>query len=319
MIDPFDVFKTRKLRFFEGLLSFYRGTGDLTSALAYLENRLGSTPEGMAAGQIGRALEGGQSLSEAFSQAMTSLSPVEGGLLEVGELSGNLEQSLSTVVEEIHRERRWKQDLAARLAYPVLVLHLAGIVFTYIQSVFSGWTWIWPLGYFGLCYGITLGLWVFFRKSRTDPGIQGLLLRLPLLGPLSRHRLCSRFSSSLCMLYGAGIPIARALEIVADTLGPAKEGILQAAAAARQGEPLSLHIPSILSDPLLNDAIILGEKSGNLSEELARARIFYEDQADRSLRLVTRTAGGALFAVAAATVLYLAITVWSHYLSLASF
>ena len=249
---------------------------------------------------------------------MTGLTTIELGLLEVGELSGNLEQSLRTIVEEIHRQRQWKQDLVARLAYPLLVLHLAGILLPFIQSTFHGWSWIWPIGYFGFFYGIALALWIFIRKSRSDPRIQGLLYRLPLLGPLARYRLCSRFSSSLGMLYGAGIPIARALEIIADNLGPATRETHEAAAAVRQGDPLALHIPPLLSDPLLNDAIILGEKSGNLSEELARARIFYEDQADRSLRLVTRVAGGALFAVAAATVFYLAITVWSHYLSLAS-
>jgi len=310
-----DYLKTGKLRFFEGLLTLYRGTGDLRRALRFLADRLGTDRLGLAASRAADDLEQGRSLTEALTASIPGLSPFERGLLEVGEHAGNLDQALNGIVEELQLTRRAKQDLIARLAYPVLVLHLAGFVFTFVQSLGAGWSWSWPALYFGLLYAPVLAGWIVVRNLPTRPGLQRSLLATPLLGTWLVDRLRSRLAFSLGQLYTAGVPLGRALEITASGLGigPVAAEVRQSSEAVAGGEPLSKHIPPLLDDGLLRDAISVGEESGALTEQLARVHAYYRDQASRKLGRMVQVAYGVMFTVAALIVFYLALKVYGGY------
>jgi len=315
-----DFFKTRKLRFFEGLLSFYCGTGDLPTAMTFLNERLGSAPEGVAAGRIGRAIKEGQTFTQAISTYYPGLTPFESGLLQVGEQSGNLEVAFRSIVDEILLERKMKLDLVSRLSYPVIVLHLAGLVFTIVWSIFNteSSSLLGFFGYFGLLYGGGLIILFFYKMTLSSSLWRSIAIGLPLLGPLLIHRMRSRFLFTLGQLYSAGVPIDKSLEIVADTLepGPVSEEVRQASRAATRGEALSLHIPPLLDDPLLRDAVVLGEKAGTLTEDLSRADHYYAEKADRAMHLAIQLIGWGLYCLAALVVVILVFWVWSRYLSL---
>ena len=319
-MNIFDVKNARKLRFFEGLLSLYRATGDLRQAFRFLHDQLGSTPEGRAADEVVRSLEHGSNLTQALTLALPGLSGFECSLLEVGEHAGGLEASLEGIIHEIQLEQQIRIELLSRLAYPVFLLHFAGLVFCFIQSMAHGWSLTWPLVYFGALYAPVVLAWVVRRRQRHNPDMNDLLLRLPGLGGWLLDRLRTRFTFALGQLYSAGIPLARALEITADNVDPVRgrvfQELRQAAAAARQGAPLSSHIPSMLDHSILRDAIRVGERAGSLSEELSRASRYYREQADRDLKRLVRFVSAGVYATAVLVVVYLVFSVYGWYFSL---
>jgi type IV pilus assembly protein PilC len=318
MVGSLDYFRSRKLRFFEGLLSLYRGTGDLRRALGFLAERLGPTREGMAARQALRELESGRTLTEAMADSLPGLTAFERGLLEVGEHAGNLDQALEGIALEHRSIRESRLELFGRLAYPVFILHFAGLVFVFVQTLWHGFSVTWPVLYFGLLYAPFLAAWLLLRRARSSLSLQRALLSAPMMGPWLKDRLRSRFAFSLGQLYTAGIPLARALEITAGGITPevAALEVHEAAAAVRDGRPLTPHLPPILEDAVLRDAAALGEQSGSLTEELERAHRYYRDQAARGLARLVRAAYAATFTLAVLIVVYLVFTVYGGYYSL---
>ncbi len=74
-------------------------------------------------------------------------------------------------------------------------------------------------------------------RQRFDAG----WLNLPLVGQLSRGYNAARFAGTLAMLAGAGVPILKALQAAAETLGnhAMRADALDALVLVREGAPLA--------------------------------------------------------------------------------
>ena len=108
-----------------------------------------------------------------------------------------------------------------------------------------------------------------FRES-TDAA----LLRLPLLGRLIRGYNAARFGGTLAMLAGAGVPILKALQAAAETLGnrAMRHDALDALVQVREGAPLASALAAKKRFPgLLAMFARLGEQTGQLPRMLDRA------------------------------------------------
>src|SRR5690606_35668108 len=100
------------------------------------------------------------------------------------------------------------------------------------------------------------------------------VLRLPVLGRLSRGFNATRFAGTLAMLAGSGVPILRALQTAAETLNnrALREDALDALVSVREGAPLASALASRKRfPPLLSMFARLGEQTGQLPQMLQRA------------------------------------------------
>jgi hypothetical protein len=81
-------------------------------------------------------------------------------------------------------------------------------------------------------------------------------LRMPLIGRLARGYNATRFSGTLAMLAGAGVPILKALQAAAETLSNSamRADALEALVQVREGAPLA----SALARPLARNARTCG-------------------------------------------------------------
>ena len=107
-------------------------------------------------------------------------------------------------------------------------------------------------------------------RERFDAG----WLNLPLIGRLSRGYNAARFASTLAMLAGAGVPILRALQAAAETLGnrAMRADALDALVLVREGAPLASALAQKKRFPgLLSMFARLGEQTGQLPLMLQRA------------------------------------------------
>jgi general secretion pathway protein F len=99
-------------------------------------------------------------------------------------------------------------------------------------------------------------------------------LTLPLVGKLSRGYNAARFAGTLAMLAGAGVPILKALQAAAETLGnrAMRVDALDALVLVREGAPLAAAIGQKKRFPgLLSMFARLGEQTGQLPQMLQRA------------------------------------------------
>jgi general secretion pathway protein F len=107
-------------------------------------------------------------------------------------------------------------------------------------------------------------------RERFDAG----WLNLPLVGRLSRGYNAARFAGTLAMLAGAGVPILKALQAAAETLGnrAMRADALDALVLVREGAPLASALAQKKRFPgLLSMFARLGEQTGQLHLMLQRA------------------------------------------------
>jgi general secretion pathway protein F len=97
---------------------------------------------------------------------------------------------------------------------------------------------------------------------------------MPLIGRLARGYNATRFSGTLAMLAGAGVPILKALQAAAETLSNSamRADALEALVQVREGAPLASALARKQRFPgLIAMFARLGEQTGRLPEMLERA------------------------------------------------
>jgi general secretion pathway protein F len=109
-------------------------------------------------------------------------------------------------------------------------------------------------------------------------------LRLPLVGRLARGYNAARFAGTLAMLAGAGVPILKALQAAAETLGnrAMRADALDALVQVREGAPLASALAAKKRFPgLLAMFARLGEQTGQLPQMLSRAAVQLSGEVQR--------------------------------------
>ena len=113
-----------------------------------------------------------------------------------------------------------------------------------------------------------------------------LLLKLPVLGPLWRRLILSRFAKVLGLLLASGVPIIKAMEITGEAVVNREyKGFLAGARETLiQGGSLSASLKvSPLFPPLLTHMAAVGEKSGELDRMLIKAGEAFENEFNASI------------------------------------
>src|SRR5690606_22671355 len=133
---------------------------------------------------------------------------------------------------------------------------------TISQVILEGWPVL-----VALAVGGPLALRLALRQPRFARAFDARLMRLPVFGPLVAMFALSRFAHNLAMLYAAGIPLLKAIEIcrglvgnraIADALDDVRLGVLE-------GTPMSkcLARHEVFPSTLVT-MIATGESSGHL-------------------------------------------------------
>ncbi|MGH9639427.1 MAG: type II secretion system F family protein, partial [Bryobacteraceae bacterium] len=124
---------------------------------------------------------------------------------------------------------------------------------------------------------------VVVRQMLKRPGprrhFHAWLLRAPLIGRLSRGLNTARFTRTLSILAGSGVPLLEALRISGDVISnlPMREAVTDAAERVREGAAIHKALAQRkLFPPMTIHLIASGEQSGALDDMLERAAINQE-------------------------------------------
>lgn len=225
-----------------------------------------------------------------------------------GEQSGHLDAVLERLADYTEGRQELRQKVMNAMIYPVVLTLLAISIVTLmliyvvpkVVGVFANTGQELPaltsaliaLSDFLRDYGFVLvGVlaivgWLVNRMLK-NPGPRRnrdlLLLRLPVVGRIVRGFNTARFTRTLSILSGSGVPVLESLQISSEVISnlPMRDAVEEAAARIREGAPIgkslgqSGHFP-----PLVIHLISSGEASGELDAMLDRAAQNQEREID---------------------------------------
>ena len=255
----------------------------------------------------------GMSLSAAMARSPETFPRVYVAMVEAGETGGFLDLVLSQIADFQAREKELKSKVLTALMYPAILLVLALGVLTFLlvffiprfQTIFQGFNAELPLitqlivkaSEVVRTYGLILvavaliGLasargWLKSEKGRR--AWEGLLLRLPLVGPLTAQFAMARFCRMLGTLLQSGVPLINGLNVARRSIGNQVlvDAVSESIECVREGEPLgtSLAQNRALFPGAIVEMISVAEESGKLDAELLRIATVTENDLDRELK-----------------------------------
>jgi len=255
-------------------------------------------------------VKSGESLSDAFA-AQGVFPRIYTTTLMAGEKSGNTEEVLGRYIAFQRLALTFKKKLAVSLVYPALLVTmvLVMIVFlvTYVVPEFAKLfenlnaqlpaitILMLAVGTHAQKYapfvaiGMVLAAASFWRWKNTDRGaerLDGLILKLPLLGDIWLKYQVANFSRMLSTLLAGGLPLVPSLETAGASMSSRRilNGIVDTAARVREGQTLSGSLEQQKMFPELSvEMIEVGESTGALPAMLNSVAEFYEEDVQTAL------------------------------------
>jgi len=250
------------------------------------------------------AVRGGGSLSSALEARGDVFSRFYISIIKAAEAAGALDEGLARLERHLERSQAIREKLVAALTYPMILLGVTGvsllIIIVYVvpqfQDLLLGSDRPLPVStrivfaladglraYGGIallvCAGAGLYLARWWRDESRRRRVDGMMLRLPLLGRLVTMTETAAFSRSLGGLLQSGLPVVMALGIARDAVAnrAMRAGIDKALHSIREGvglvEPLSA---SGQFPGLALQMMRVGEETGRLDEMLIRVADSYD-------------------------------------------
>jgi general secretion pathway protein F len=279
----------------------------------------------------------GQSFANALARFPRDFPEVYRALVSAGEQSGDLAGVMTRLADYVEARGALAQRVALAFIYPAIVTVVASVVvmvlLTYVVpqvvEVFrqTGQALPWltraliALSDFTRHWGWALALavltcWIGWRLLLRAPTIRlawhARQLRLPIVGRLVSGLETSRFAATLAILGASGVPLIRALEAGAQTLGneALRSNVQDAMGRVREGVPLARALAAAgRFPPMLVHLIASGEATGTLAEMLERAARALSSETERRALALTSLLEPLLILVMGGMVLLIVLAV----------
>lgn len=241
----------------------------------------------------------GLALAPALARHPREFPAVYVSVVAAGEASGRLGAVLQRLADEQDQALQLRGKLLGAALYPIIVMAISllmvGFLVTHVvpqvAAVFMGsqrsLPWLTAAlltlsqavrDWGALALGLMAGVVVTAQLALRDPGLRRRVdaawLKLPLIGRLVGQYNAARFSGTLALLAGAGVPMLRALQAASDTVSnqALRADALDVLERVREGAPLGLALARKKRFPaLLAMFARLGEQTGELPAMLQRA------------------------------------------------
>ena len=250
------------------------------------------------------SIGGGRSLSQAMAEYPEVFGRVFVSLVRSGEQTGRLPEVLKSLTESI----KWEDELAAQtkklVMYPAFVGTIVVLVTLFlmiylvpqmtgfirnmgqeiplqtrlliqVSSFFVNYWWGVISAPFAIWFGLKLA-------ARTYPSVAYAIdhykISMPLVGPILRKIILSRFASSFAMMYASGITVLDAIRSSEEIVGnrPLETALRTAGQQIAEGKSLTAAFQeAALFPPLVIRMLKIGENTGALDTALLNVSYFY--------------------------------------------
>jgi general secretion pathway protein F len=294
------VFSSTSLAVWTRQLAGLVGAGlPLERALTALSDEAEDPRQRELVAHLRSEVNGGSPFARALGSMPREFDEVYRGVVAAGEQSGALGTVLERLADDLEGRQQLKAKLIGATLYPaivsliavVIVIFLVTYVVPQVASVFTNSKRALPAltvamlaisafvrnyGWFMLLalIGGGIGLKLMLRNEVFREQFDASMLTVPLIGKLARGYNAARFSGTLAMLAGAGVPILKALQAAAETLSnrAMRADAMDALVQVREGAPLASALAGKKRFPgIIAMFARLGEQTGQLPRMLERA------------------------------------------------
>jgi type IV pilus assembly protein PilC len=256
-------------------------------------------------------VEAGSSLADALKKHPRAFDDLFVNMVAAGEAGGILDTILRRLASYIEKAVKLAGQVKTALIYPVSVLSVAAIVVAVIlwkviptfAALFAGLGAQLPLPtrvvialsnfladyILFIAAAIAAVIFALKRYYKTYKGrrvIDGILLKLPVLGEILKKIAVARFCRTFATLTSSGVPILDGLEITAKTSGNAiiEDGIMAVRKSVETGRTIAEPLAETkVFPPMVVQMIGVGEQTGALDAMLSKIAEFYEEEVDRAV------------------------------------
>ncbi|MGQ0511039.1 MAG: type II secretion system F family protein [Betaproteobacteria bacterium] len=257
-------------------------------------------------------IEGGKSLSQALADFPEVFSKVFVSLVRSGEQTGRLAEVLKALTESL----KWEDELAAQtkklMMYPAfvgsavllvtfflmiyLVPQMTGFIknmgqeiplqtriLIVVSAFFVDFWWAILAAPFVLFFGLKA---LIASDPRAAFLFDHIKLRVPMIGPILRKIILSRFASSFALMYSSGITVLDAIRSTEEIVGnkPMENALHTVGQQIAEGKNMTLAFQEIgLFPPLVIRMLRIGENTGALDRALLNVSYFYNREVKESI------------------------------------
>ena len=299
IMERFQPVGTEDMVIFNVELANMIGSGvSLLDSLRILSRQFENARLRAALGRVLESIIAGETFSGALALHPRVFSRFLVNMVRAGESSGNLALVLQRVADYYEAQALLKQRIKEIILYPLIVLALAGGVTFFLVTfviprfveIFKTMNITLPLSTV-ILYDIGIGVKRFWyvgllALALAAAGLRSYILsekggylydrvklKLPVVGPVYRRVILSRFSATLSTLMGSGVPILEALRITRDVMGNAvyERCLDRVHDSVKKGEGIAASLEETGEfPPVLVQMVAVGEGSGNLREMLIK-------------------------------------------------
>jgi len=314
-----------KAIFTHQLATLLRAGMQLNTALTTLAKQTENKYLASVIKQLHTGIEQSSSLSEAMAKHPKAFSKVYTAIVKAAEESGSLAETLSVLSKQLKLQVSVNARIRGALVYPVFLLVVSaavvGVLTTFVIPKFielfvrtnqalplptkilvgttdslKNFWWVFVLIIVGIiCFGL-----IVLRNERTRLSVDGLLLKLPVVGTLNRKLQLARFTRTLGSLLNGGVRIISAVNTTKGTttnrafareIANIKEGILS-------GNTLAEVIgQQRYFSEISANMIAVGEDTDTLPEMLLEVADMYDQECESAISSMTSLLGPIMIVV----------------------
>ena len=283
-----------------------------------------------------RVMEG-HSLADGLADFPQAFPELYRATVAAGEQSGHLDNVLERLADFTESRQILQQQVRNALIYPIalcvtavgIISFMLAYVVPKVVYIFENYDQQLPLltrimigasdfirdYWLAIIIGsvaIIFGIRQLLKKSGPKRQYHHFLLRVPIISTLTRGINTARFTQTLSILAGSGVPILESLRIAAQVVinVPMREAVEEASLRIREGAMISRSLASSrLFPPMTTHLISSGEASGKLEEMLARAATNQEREVDSLIATLLGIMQPLMVIIMAAIVLMIVLAI----------
>lgn len=266
--------------------------------------------------QVKTSVESGATFSDALRKHPKVFDELYVNLCAAGEVGGILDTILNRLAQYIEKAVKLKAQIKSAMFYPIGILVVAiGVIAVMLVKVIPTFEDMYKnMGnaklpaptmvviamshsflnrwyiYVGVLIGLFVGAGMMRRTPKGTEILDGLLLRIPVIGPTLRKIVVARFTRTLGTLLSSGVPILDALDICAKTSGNVvvQYGIQRARDKIAEGHDMAGPLADSKVFPTMVVQMIgVGEQTGAMDQMLTKIADFYEEEVDAAVSAMT--------------------------------
>jgi type IV pilus assembly protein PilC len=330
----------KQIIFTKNLSGMIKAGLSLFRALSVLKKQTKNIKLGKILTSLSNEINAGGTLSSGLAKFPDVFSKLFVSMTRAGEESGNLAGALAEVGANLEKAHSLTKKVKGALIYPGVILSamvLIGVLmFAFVVPTLAGTfkelgvqlpistRFIIALGNFfsqylilsfALIIGSVAGIIYLFRASFMKKYVDFIIIRLPIVGSLSKELNTARTTRTMSSLLLSGVSITRAIEITGEVVQNVyyKKVLNQAREEIEKGAPFSKAFEENpkLYPVMMTEMVQVGEETGNLSDMLLQVASFYEEQVENKTKNLSIVIEPVLMVVIGAAVGFFAISMIS--------